>query len=72
MAQYTCECYANGPNGRIYVGNRVRCSYSVNGESGGCWHGEVTRITIRGIYIDVGNKRDKYVPFVDIQDIILA
>lgn len=54
---------------KIFVGNHVRCSYTSNGKSGGCWHGELTRITSRGIYIDVGNKRDKYVCFADIKEL---
>lgn len=58
---------------KIFVGTQVRCSYNTSkGESGGCWHGEVTRITSRGIYINVGNKRDKYVCFIDIQELSLA
>ncbi|PIJ95590.1 hypothetical protein [Lysinibacillus sphaericus] len=60
-----------GADKKIYVGNQVRCNYKVNGDSGGCWHGKVTRITARGIYIDVGNKRDKYILFVDIQELTL-
>ncbi|GLC89369.1 hypothetical protein [Lysinibacillus piscis] len=70
--KYTGEFYVQGPSDKIYVGDQVRCSYNVNGYSGGCWHGQATRITSRGIYIDVGNKRDKYVAFVDIDELTLA
>lgn len=71
MNSYTGEFYVKGSKERIFVGNNVRCHYCANGGGGGCWHGEVTRITARGIYIDVGNKRDKYVSFVDIQELAL-
>lgn len=60
------------PNENIYVGNQVRCRYNVNGSNGGCWQGDLTQITARGIYINVGNKRDKYVTFEDIQELTLA
>ncbi len=72
MSPYTGEFYVKATNEKIFVSNHVRCSYNVNGESGGCWHGEVTNITARGIYIDVGNKRDKYVKYVDIDELTLT
>ncbi|WP_320938881.1 hypothetical protein [Lysinibacillus capsici] len=72
MNKYTGEFYVQSAgNDKIFEGDQVRCAYNVDGYSGGCWHGEITRITSRGIYIDVGNKRDKYVAFVNIRELIL-
>lgn len=68
---YTSEFHIKSPSGdKVYVGDYVRCSYSKN-ESSGCWHGQITNITSRGLYFDVGNKRDKYVCFVDVTEISL-
>ncbi|MBG9756374.1 hypothetical protein J2B92_17340 [Lysinibacillus sphaericus] len=72
MNKYTGEFYVQSAgNDKIFVGDQVRCSWNSKGVCGGCWHGEITRITSRGIYIDVGNKRDKYVCFADIQELTL-
>jgi len=71
--KYSGEFYVqSGGSHKVFVGDHVRCSYRASNGGGGCWHGEITRITSRGIYIDVGNKRDKYVCFADMQELSLT
>lgn len=74
MNKYRSEFYVKSDsNDKIFVGDHVRCSYNTSSKwSGGCWHGKITCITSRGIYIDVGNKRDKYVCFVNMQKLSLT
>lgn len=71
MNKYRSEMHVlNLVGDKIFVGDQVRCSYNTSsGESGGCWHGDLTRITSKGVYINVGNKREKYVCFDNIEEI---
>lgn len=66
--KYTSQYFAQSETGeKFFVGDEVRVHWSTGG--GGVWGGTLTHITSKGVYIDVGNKRDKYVSFIDIEEI---
>lgn len=64
--KYSCGNYIESNNGnKFFKGDKIRICKE------GAWqfYGTITHITSRGIYLDVGNKADKYFRADEIDEI---